>query len=161
MTSGKALGTYLNDHLAGATAAAELVERARSDDGGELSGFLRELAGEIQEDRETLEELRAALGGERDPVREAAGWMAEKLSRLRLKSAGQGSSELSLLLQVETLWMGIQGKLAMWEALASLENGHPALEDVDIERLIKRARQQLHDLNEHRLELAARVLGES
>ncbi|MGH3911120.1 MAG: hypothetical protein ACRDRM_09855, partial [Pseudonocardiaceae bacterium] len=48
MPSNKLLGTYLNDHLAGATAGAELAEKLSSEYASTTHGsFLSELARDI------------------------------------------------------------------------------------------------------------------
>ena len=64
-TGSSLLGIYLNDHLAGATAGAELARRmARSHRGSarEDSAALNRLAAEIAQDRSALLTIMAALG---------------------------------------------------------------------------------------------------
>ena len=78
------LGTYLNDHLAGSTAGLELVRRARgSNEGTSLGRFLGELEAEIAEDRAALEAVMDRLGVGKDRLKVAAGWMGEKVGRLK------------------------------------------------------------------------------
>src|SRR5437660_8222168 len=56
------LTTYLNDHLAGATAGRELAKRSASSNRGSSYGsFLVALAAEIDEDRDGLSEIMRAL----------------------------------------------------------------------------------------------------
>ena len=70
MTSaaGKPVEIYLNDHLAGADAALELLDdmRGRNLDGGLIEAVER-LYGEIAEDRDQLELLISRLGVDREP----------------------------------------------------------------------------------------------
>ncbi|MGH8573937.1 MAG: hypothetical protein ACREX8_15390, partial [Gammaproteobacteria bacterium] len=114
MPANELLGTYLNDHLAGATAGSELAQKLSSENEGTPYGsFLAELAREIEQDRITLENLIERLGIEKNPVKAAAGWIMEKFSRLKLSEALTGSGDLKHLLEFETLSLGIEGKVVM------------------------------------------------
>ncbi|HET9006692.1 MAG TPA: hypothetical protein VFQ04_08245, partial [Actinomycetes bacterium] len=118
MSSNGLLGVYLNDHLAGSAAGIELAEKLRDNNQGtELGNTMAALHRDIEQDRATLEELMARLEVERHPVKEAAGWLLERLSRLRLNPAITGSADLTRLLETEALSLGIEGKLAMWRVL--------------------------------------------
>jgi hypothetical protein len=156
MASDEALAVYLNDHLAGAAAGIELAAKLRDNNQGtELGTSMAALHRDITQDRDTLEELMRHLDLERHPVKEAAGWMLEKLSRLRLSPALTGSAELTRLLETEALSLGIEGKLAMWVALKEAAAGDPRLTAADYDRLIERARGQRRTLEPHRLAAAA------
>jgi len=78
------LGIYLNDHLGGSTSGLELVRRtARAHADTAAGAPLRQLAGEIAEDRRTLVAIMRTL---RVPVRHykvLGGWAAEKAARLK------------------------------------------------------------------------------
>jgi hypothetical protein len=153
-----ALGVYLNDHLAGSAAGIELAEKLRDNNQGtELGTIMAALHRDIVQDRDTLEELMARLDVERHPVKEAAGWALEKLTRLRLNPALTGSAELTRLLETEALSLGIEGKLAMWLALKeAAAAGDRRLAGTDLDRLIERARGQRRSLEPHRLAAAVR-----
>jgi hypothetical protein len=156
MASDEALVVYLNDHLAGSAAGVELAEKLRDNNQGtELGKAMVALHHDITEDRETLEELMRHLDVERHPVKEAAGWMLEKVSRLRLNPALTGSPELTRLLETEALSLGIEGKLSMWLALKEAAAADPRLAAADYDRLIERARGQRRALEPHRLAAAA------
>ena len=127
MPSNELLGVYLNDHLAGSSAGLELAEKLRDNNQGTALGDV--MAGlhlEIEQDRKTLEELMERLEVTRHPVKDAAGWVLERLSRLRLNPALTGSAELTRLLETEVLSLGIEGKLAMWLALKEAAAERPA-----------------------------------
>jgi hypothetical protein len=109
---------------------------------------------DITQDRDALEELMRHLEVERHPVKEAAGWMLEKLSRLRLSPALTGSGDLTRLLETEGLSLGIEGKLAMWLSLKEAATADPRLAGTDFDRLIERARGQRRTLEPHRLAAA-------
>jgi hypothetical protein len=155
MASDEALAVYLNDHLAGSAAGLELAEKLRDNNQGtELGKDMVALHRDIAQDRETLEELMRHLDLERHPVKEAAGWMLERLSRLRLNPALTGSTELTRLLETEALGLGIEGKLSMWLSLKEAAASDPRLAATDYDRLIERARNQRRTLEPHRLAAA-------
>src|SRR5690349_6467802 len=78
------LPIYLNDHLAGANAGRDLARRAaHSNQGTELGDFLDWLAGEVEADRAQLVDVMERLDVSRDPLKAGAGWLAEKLGRLK------------------------------------------------------------------------------
>jgi hypothetical protein len=113
------LAIYLNDHLAGATAGVELARRARSSnrESADFGPPLSDLCTEIEADRETLERVMAELGARRDPVKARAGWLAEKLGRLKLNGQLRGYSPLSRVIELEGLCLAIGGKLGLWRTL--------------------------------------------
>jgi hypothetical protein len=154
-----ALSIYLNDHLAGATVGAELARRAaasnRSTDYGQP---LAELAAEIAEDRETLAGIMQRLSVGQDRVKLLAAWGAEKLGRLKLNGRVRGYSPLSRLEELEALSLGVEGKVALWQALQRTHGGDPRLRDVDFDELIRRARSQRQRLERRRRRAAEEAL---
>ena len=155
MASNELLGVYLNDHLAGATAGLELAEKLRDNNQGtELGKVMAALHHDIDQDRAALEEVMARLEVDRHPVKEAAGWMLERLSRLRLNPLLTGSADLTRLLETEALSLGIEGKLGMWLALKEAAAANPRLAGTDFDRLIERAGSQRQALEPHRVAAA-------
>jgi hypothetical protein len=149
------LGAYLTDHLAGATAGVELAERLRSENqGSRFEEVLAQLAGEIKEDRSTLESLIGRLDIERSPTKQAVGWGFEKLSRLRLNKQLTGSEDLTTLLEAETLSLGIEGKALMWRALREIAKLDQRLAETDFDQLTDRAVSQRERLEPFRIEAA-------
>ena len=151
MPSNELLGVYLNDHLAGSAVGIELAEKLRDNNQGtELGNLIAALHNDIEHDRATLEELMAGLGIERQRVKQAAGWVLEKLTRLRLNPALVGNADLTRMLETEALSLGIEGKLCMWLALREAAAGDSRLAGTDYDRLIERARSQRQALEPHR-----------
>jgi len=156
MASDEALAVYLNDHLGGAAAGIELASKLRDNNQGtELGRVMVALHHDITQDRDALEELMRHLDLDRHPVKEAAGWVLEKVTRLRLNPALTGSTELTRLMETEALSLGIEGKLSMWLSLKEAAAGDPRLAAADYDRLIERARGQRRTLEPHRLAAAA------
>jgi hypothetical protein len=153
----KYLAIYLNDHLAGATGGLELVKRARgSNQGTQLGETLLALQAEIAEDRETLRQLMSKLGVREDPVKKAAGWVAEKVGRLKLNGEITSYSPLSRLVELEGLLLGVSGKQSMWKALEASHGER--LAGFDLDALAKRAESQKRRLSAARSRVAADTL---
>jgi hypothetical protein len=153
------LGIYLNDHLAGAIAGWELAKRAtKNNKGTPLEGFLSRLATDIDEDRQYLEILMERLGIRKDRLKDTAAWVAEKVGRLKLNGKLFGYSDLSRLVELEGLSLGVEGKLALWRNLSLIRDRHPALAGDRLDELIGRAETQREELERVRLEAARAVL---
>lgn len=154
------LAIYLNDHLAGATAGAELARRAAgSNRGSTYALFFEELAAQIEEDRESLLEIMEALGVGVDRLKLLAAWSSEKIGRLKRNGSLWDYSSLSRVLELEMLMLGVQGKLALWRSLQHLEGPDGSLGAADLPRLASRAQRQLQELEEHRLHAVNEALG--
>lgn len=134
------LSIYLNDHLSGATAGVELARRVTPS----------ELADEIDEDRGVLIEVMRRLSVGRDQARVALGWGTEKL--LRLKPGGRFQD-------LETLSLGVEGKLALWTALHRAYGDDSRLRGIDLDALSDRARSQRRRIEQQRLDAADEALG--
>jgi len=115
---------------------------------------LATICAEIEADRETLERLMDQLGVRRDRLKPAAGWLGEKLGRLKLNGQLRGYSPLSRVVELEGLAMGIAGKLALWRAL---ERNRNSIEGFDFEALAERAGDQRDRLEQLRLAAVARA----
>ena len=147
-TSARLLEIYLADHLAASTAGLELARRsARSNADNPTGEFLRRLVVEIEDDRETLKRVIAKLGLRPSRPKEGAAWVIEKVGRLKLNGQLRGYSPLSRVLELESLTVGIAGKEALWRALQRVG----AVDTVDLERLIERARRQRAEAEEQRV----------
>jgi hypothetical protein len=156
MANTKLLQIYLNDHLAGSVAGLELARRAlHNNEGTELGDFLRQLVDEVEEDRATLENLMERLELKKNVFKQSAGWMAEKAGRLKLNGRITGYSDLSRVLELEGLTIGVGGKLSLWEGLRAIEGHDPRLATFDFDTLIERARSQIAGLEKHRVAAAA------
>ena len=148
----KLLGIYLNDHLAGSTAGVELARRAAgSNEGNEYGAFLSVLAGEIQEDRDSLKDIMRRLEYGEDIPKKIGAWTFEKIGRLKPNGQLTGYSPLSRVVELEGLALGITGKLALWKSLQEIVDEEPRLDAAELARLRERAERQQHDVEDHRL----------
>ncbi len=155
--SDEALGIYLQDHLAGAAGAVELLEALQKRHAGEpVSALAAEILAEVEEDRGALKDLAERVGGGSHPVKEGAAWLAEKATRVKV---GRGTAgELGAFEALEALALGIWGKRALWRALAVLSASDSRLQGLDLDRLITRAESQHARVEEFRLRTAPNAL---
>jgi hypothetical protein len=160
--SDEALETYLNDHLAGSRLGTDLAGQIRDrSEGTPLHETMTWVATEIEEDREQLTQLMERVGASKNQVKQITAWVGEKASRLKLSELGGllgGDEEYGLFMSLETLKLGVAGKLGLWEALARVASEHDGLEPAELETLADRARKQLDALEQARLGAASRAL---
>jgi hypothetical protein len=156
--SRQALGTYLNDHLAGSVMGIELAERTiRENEGDPLAVRLGRVLEEIREDQAVLKGVIDRVGAARNPLKQAGAWLAEKAARVKLGGTDE-PGELSRLEVLETLTTGIHGKRALWRALRVVAPGYGELGALNFDLLERRAIEQHEVVEEMRLEAARAAL---
>lgn len=159
MTEGSsALEAYLTDHLAGSVSGSDLAKRGAKNNEGPMSTFFADLAREIDIDRRTLESIASQVGVQAHPLKQAGAVAAERLSRFKVDHRMTGSPQLSLLLELELLYLGIQGKQVLWRTLPVVARNEPRLAEFDFGKLSDRAQEQLDAVEEQRLKVAATAL---
>jgi hypothetical protein len=135
------LGIYLNDHLAGATAGVELARRlARSEHHSQIGGTLARIAGEIEEDRDTLLEIMGEFGVPVRRYKVYTAWVAEKAARLKLNGRLLDRSPLSTLVELEALRLGVEGKGAGWRSIRAVAASHGSPQTTRLDSLLARRR---------------------
>ncbi|MGK5629844.1 hypothetical protein [Streptomyces sp. URMC 123] len=156
------LGIYLNDHLGGASAGVELAKRLAGRLRGSAAGpELERLAAEIAEDRGALLEMMARL---EVPVRRykiLGGWAGEKLGRLKFNGRLLKRAQLSTLIELETLRLGVEGKSLLWRSLLEISERHEALDTERLQNLLRRAQRQIDTLESLRVNTAPTALAAS
>ena len=151
------LATYLNDHLAVATAEVDLARRSRgANEDSELGTWLGRLCGEVESDRQVLTEIMAELDVDRDHVKVAAGWLTEKVGRLKLNGQLTGYSPLSRLVELDALQLTTSVRLGMWQVLHRAFGQR--LGRFDLPGLIERADSQRAELERRRLDVGGEAL---
>jgi hypothetical protein len=154
------LATYLNDHLAGSVAALELVDRLhRLSSGTDREQVFLTLGQEIAEDQQIVKVLLRSVGGKESKVRKAAAWLTEKIGEAKLELDDSGNGQFRLLEALETLGLGIQGKLGLWRALGAAASQDPEIEKLDLPRLERRALDQFARVEAQRLQVARAAFG--
>ena len=150
------LGTYLNDHLAGSEAGLQLIARlAEGYPNTEFAQGMTALHAEITQDQQALQRLLEQVAGGGSTIKQVAGWVAEKLTRLKL---GLTTAEpLALFEALEALSLGILGKRALWRALSVIAADTLNVSDVNLADLERRALDQWERVEAWRLSAAERA----
>lgn len=156
--SANVLTTYLNDHLAGSVAALELLDlMLETTPPGQRDPY-RQLKNEIEEDQRVLQGIIEGLGAKESRVRKAAAWLTEKLGQAKFRFDDPGDGQLRALEALETVGLGIQGKLALWRALEAVAGSIPQLGSLDLAGLQERAIDQFDRVDRLRLQAARAAL---
>ncbi|MEV4729675.1 hypothetical protein [Saccharopolyspora sp. NPDC049426] len=158
----KLLSIYLNDHLAGATGGVELAARAARANLGRTPGIsarVRALCEEIRADRRSLRNIMAVLGTRTAHYKILAAWLGEKAGRFKPNAGVFRRSPLSALIEIEALYLGVQGKASCWRTLLAAAEQEPDLDAQRLRTLLERAQQQLAELQDLHHEIAAQVCG--
>lgn len=158
----KALDIYLNDHLGGSMLGSDLADQIRErSEGTPLGDLMARLAPEIEEDRQTLTDLMDQLGTSKNPAKQLSTWLVEKASRVKFGGTTSGEPDLGLFMALETLTLGVEGKLSMWNALKDIADEQPALAAANLDDLIARAQAQHDALEGERASVGRSVLSEA
>jgi hypothetical protein len=137
------IAIYLKDHLAGSEAALEILDHLERTHGtGMVGDMVRRLRPEFIGERTELTRLLDQLDASTSVPRRVFGWLSEKALELKLIADDPGDGTLRLLEAVETLKLGVHGKLGLWKALAANEQLVPVLATVQYEPLIRQAEAQ-------------------
>jgi hypothetical protein len=158
-TRQKRLVIYLNDHLAGATAGVELVRRTAQEHRDSAYGeTLESLRKEISQDRQALVRLLADLGIPVRHYKAYGAWLGEKVARLKPNGRLLRRSGLALLVELEALRLGAQGKASLWRGLLAAAAQDPRLDADRLEELLRRAEQQIKTLDTLHARVATALL---
>lgn len=146
----ESLASYVDDHLAGARSAIDLLEVIEKRHEGDAFGRLaHELHLEIDEDRQVLRGIADRIGIDSNLVKETGAWLGEKFSRLTFRYGG--SDAFGQFMALETLTLGILGKRALWQALREHAQNDVRLQGIDYDHLITRAESQYGRAENERL----------
>jgi hypothetical protein len=149
------LGVYLHDHRAGAVAAVELLHHLEQGHAGTpIAPFAASLRTEIEADVRELEGVMRLAGVSPSVARNAAAWVTAKIAELKVRIDDPTDGALRLLESLETVALGIDGKRALWMALAAVADQLPALSGVDYARLTRRAEAQRASVETQRVAAA-------
>ncbi len=150
------LTTYLHDHLAGSNFAIELLKNLHDQHASEpLGQFAAAELTEIERERQILEQItdRSTCPS---ALKEAATWVAEKASRFKFRHAG--SEQFGMFEMLETLSLGIMGRVALWRTLSVIAATDARVHGPDFETLAAGAEAQHARVEERRLQVAAAAL---
>jgi len=150
--------TYLHDHLAGSHFAIHLLESVHDQHRDEeLGAFIRILLAEIREDQAVLQGIIDEVGTPVLDVARVAGWVAEKVSQFKLNRTAHG--DIGTFEAMETLTLGIKGKVALWKTLTAVSEFDLRVPKRNYLELIERGEDQFRRAETRRLALAESAFG--
>ncbi|HEX4347818.1 MAG TPA: hypothetical protein VHZ73_09610, partial [Vicinamibacterales bacterium] len=143
-------------HLAGATAGVATLAALQSHPA--LGPEPKRLHDDIQEDKRALEDIIRRLGIVESAVRQAAGWVAERVAEAKILVDDPSSGALRELELLESIAIGVHGKRCLWTTLQSLADDGLPLQTIDFARLVERADDQRVRIEALRMNAARRAL---
>lgn len=109
---------YFSDHLTGATAGTERIERMEKDFvDTPVYPQISQVADKIRRERALLQQIIHDLGFKQKPYRQAAAWVGEHVGRLKLNNRVLSRSPMTLALEAELMRSAVVGKLGGWQVL--------------------------------------------
>jgi hypothetical protein len=148
------LTIYLRDHFGGSMAGLQLARRTLDENrGNPVGSYLSQLVPQLEEERSLLADVLLVVGASPPRLKQAGGWMAERLGRLKLNGRLLGYSSLSRLVELEGLCLGVEGSRSLWLLLSRLGREDGRLAAFNFDQLVARKERQREALE--RLRLAA------
>jgi hypothetical protein len=153
------LSIYLHDHMAGSYFAIELLDSLHDQYGDQpLGEFALGLKADVKKDQDTLQKIIDSVGKSGVDLTQAVGWLAEKASQLKLKRDDSGSG-IGTFEALETLMLGIRGKLCLWRALPVIREVDERIPEQDFDTLRLRAEEQYARVEVQRLKTIRSTFG--
>jgi hypothetical protein len=150
MAESNALTLYLADHLAGASEAAQLIERElERKPAGELGQFLSEALEQLRHDQQVLKGILEKRGEPDIPIKLPNDGPLSRLRRFQINEA----TTLEGLQALEFLVLGIHSRTLLWGALEEVARVNPELQALDFAWLKQQA--EAHYRRAERLRLGA------
>lgn len=154
MGTKRSLALYLRGHhAAGAAAVGQVRRQAAACRDGELGLLLVRLSREIADDRAHLAEVMTKLGVAPARLRALVARLLGWFGRWFVRAHAPGRPQ-ALLIGLESLSLGIEGKASLWRTLREVAVAEPRIGDIDFDALLARAEEQRRLLEPHRLEVA-------
>lgn len=154
MATKRSLALYLRGHhAAGAAAVGQVRRSAAGCRDGELGLLLVRLSKEIADDCGHLAEVMTKLGVTPARLRTLVVRLVAWIGRWFVRAHAPGRPQ-ALLIGLESLSLGIEGKASLWRTLREVSVGEPRIGDIDFDTLLARAEEQRRLLEPHRLEVA-------
>jgi len=146
----KRLRIYMEDHLALIVAEAELANRCwRSNRKTPLGEFLKQLENEVKAQQSIVKDIIHRIGCKEtveSRLKQSAAWMAEKLGRLKLNDSLLSYSDLSRVVELETLAAAAQERIALWDNLHAVEESDSRLQGITFSFFREQSQEHLDEL---------------
>lgn len=150
---------YIDDHVTGARAVSARVERmSRRPDAGRDAPALARLARELRQERAIHEATARDLGLSLNRAKHLVAALAERVARLKPNGRVLRSSPLSLVLELEILRSGLEGKRLGWTTLREHAD-ELGLDPDRLDLLAERSRVQAETVEEMHARHRAHAFG--
>lgn len=144
-----ALQIYLDDHLALMTAEAALAKRvAEEHDPSELSLYLEIYRTEVDRQHSFIAKMIQLAGYEPSMLKQAVGWVAEKIGRLKPNDTEDNNRGLTKVVEIEALIHAANSRVLLWETIAALPVAPSHEPTLNFEVLAENTREQIFTLRE-------------
>lgn len=155
----KRLRIYLDDHLALMVAEVELISRCWwNNRDTPLGDFLQQLENEVKAQKSIAKDVIHRIGGKdtiESRMKQGAGWLAEKLGRFKLNDSLLSYSELSRVVELETLSAAAQERIVLWDNFDAVASNDSRLDGITFSIFREQSQQHLDELNTRRRLAAA------
>lgn len=145
-------------------AEVELIGRCRgSNRGAPLSGFLQTLENEVKAQKSIARDIIHRIGsreGIESKAKQSAAWFAEKLGRFKLNDSLLSYSELSRVVELETMAAAAQERIALWDNLDAVAGNDQRLDGITFSFFREQSQQHLDELNTRRRFAAAEAFSD-
>ena len=150
----KRLRIYLDDHLALMIGESELCSRCfTSNQEGELGEFLRRLENEVKAQHSIVKDVLNRIGAKEgldSRVKQGAAWVAEKLGRFKRNDSLLTYSDLSRVVELETLAAAAGERVALWDNLDAIASLDERLDGITFAFFRDQSLRHLEQLNQYR-----------
>lgn len=141
------LAIYLNDHLGMMVGESQLIDRVSNENSGtEFGQFLVGYGTAVKEQQAVLRQTMERTEAAPSTVKEAVGWLAEKVGRLKLNDSLVQYTDLARLLETEGLMAAAALRRQLWTTLAAGDLTNVGVQDIDFGRLATETAQQVTEL---------------
>ncbi|MEU6136646.1 hypothetical protein [Nocardioides sp. NPDC047086] len=153
------LHAYLQHHWAGSSAGLAMFERVgRSHSDTDVAARVRQLATEVNEDREQLRQIIVATGAAPSRIAATTGRAVELAGRFKPNGRLVRRSPLSDLFELEALRDAVAAKRAGWQLLRTATEDDARVDALQLDELIRRADDQLARLEDLHLRVGRTVI---
>ena len=161
----KRLRIYLDDHLALLVAEVELIARCYgSNRGTPLGEFLQQLENEVKAQKSVVRDIIHRLGGKEgieSKAKQSAAWLVEKLGRFKLNDSLLSYSELSRVVELETLAAAAQERIGLWDNFDAVGGHDQRLDGITFSFFREQSQQHLNELNTRRRFAATKAFADN
>ncbi|HVK27494.1 MAG TPA: hypothetical protein VM575_04085 [Nocardioides sp.] len=141
------LKAYLQHHWVGSTAGVHAFRRVgRNHADPDAAAEIRDLAGEVEADRQALREVMRSVGVQPSLAGTTGARVGELLGRLKPNGHLFTRAPLTDVIELETLRLAVTGKKAGFEVLRAAADDDPRLDPYRLDRLLERADEHVRVL---------------